>query len=62
MGKNLIIREAKHGRVVDFREGIGNKIDDYKWLEDMGEFIVESTDLHYTNKWGKWWETYENRE
>jgi len=54
--KNLIIR-GDRGRVVDFKEGLGHKVDDYKWLEAHG-FTVEATDLHYTKKWDKWWEDY----
>lgn len=52
---NLIVRESKYGRVVDFLEGKGDKKDDYKYLEDYGQYKVEITDEHYVKKWDKWW-------
>lgn len=59
MGKNLIVRETKYGRVVDFLEGEGKSIEEYRHLEESGEFKIEATDTHYSKKWDKWWESYE---
>lgn len=57
MGKNLIVRETKYGRVVDFLEGEGKSIEKYRHLEESGEFKIEATDDKYLCRYGKWWIT-----
>ena len=56
--KNLIIRHAKTGTVVDFKKGEGENIENYRWCESEG-YVLEPTDKYYTKKWQRWWETYE---
>lgn len=50
--KNLIIK--KDGVIIEFREGLGYKIEDYRWVENEG-FTVETTDDTYIKRWNKWY-------
>ena len=52
---NLLIRDGKTDRVVFFREGLGHKIEDYRWLEGEG-YKIETTNRHFIQRWGKYYE------
>ena len=56
--KNLLVKETKSGIIADFKEGEGENLEKYKWVEENGEYYLEPTDRHYIRRWGRWWESY----
>lgn len=53
---NVIIKDKETGRVVDFRRNMGDRVDDFKFLENYG-YTAEATEENYLRRWGKWYVT-----